>query len=240
MNIILTILIGFPLGYLIRSRGTAVITYVLVDSYLFTFQTAFLIMQWVDGDDHAFGTRGRDWSAERTTQFVSYLVLNGVHRRRRHRARRPRPQAPRTTDRVRRHGRRRMTRPYRTKESIMSSHGPIDHLQDQPRTRHAILNWLLVLAAGLVLMALVLASALDSPGPSQHPALINRAEPSPPHPLTLSKVTHCMTTSPWTGSAEAAEHHVETVGTTATAAGANLAEHQLELKNLAKTCTAPQ
>lgn len=78
MNIILTILIGFPLGFLIRSRRTAVISYVLVDSYLFTFQTAFLLMQWVDGDDHAFGTRGRDWSAMRTTQFVSYLVLNGV------------------------------------------------------------------------------------------------------------------------------------------------------------------
>ncbi|MEP6817681.1 MAG: hypothetical protein ABI873_19255 [Marmoricola sp.] len=78
MNVILTILIGFPLGYLIRSRGTAIATYVLVDSYLFTFQTAFLLMQWVDGDNHAFGSRGRDWSAERTTQFFSYLVLNGV------------------------------------------------------------------------------------------------------------------------------------------------------------------
>jgi hypothetical protein len=78
VNIILTILIGFPLGYLIRSRGTAITTYVFLDCYLFTFQTAFLLMQWVDGDDHAFGSRGRDWSAERTTQFFSYLVLNGV------------------------------------------------------------------------------------------------------------------------------------------------------------------
>jgi hypothetical protein len=78
MNIILTILIGFPLGYLIRSRGTAVTSYVLVDSYLFTFQTAFLLMQWADGDTHAFGSRGGAWSAERTTQLASYLVLNGV------------------------------------------------------------------------------------------------------------------------------------------------------------------
>ena len=78
MNIILTGLLGFPLGFLIRSRGPAVLTYVLVDSYLFTFQTAFLTMQWVDGDQHAFGARGGTWSAERTTMFVSYLVLNGV------------------------------------------------------------------------------------------------------------------------------------------------------------------
>ncbi|HVQ19157.1 MAG TPA: hypothetical protein VMT27_09015 [Actinomycetes bacterium] len=78
MNIILTILIGFPLGYLIRSRGTAVLAYVILDGYLFTFQTAFLLMQWVDGDTHAFGPRGRSWSPEKTTQFISYLVLNGV------------------------------------------------------------------------------------------------------------------------------------------------------------------
>ena len=78
MNIILTVLLGFPLGFLIRSRRNAVFTYVLIDSYLFTFQTAFLLMQWVDGDDHAFGARGGDWTAMRTTQVVSYLVLNGV------------------------------------------------------------------------------------------------------------------------------------------------------------------
>jgi hypothetical protein len=78
MNVILTILVGFPLGYLIRTRSTAVITYVLVDAYLFTFQTLFLLMQWVDGDTHAFGPHGRSWSAEKSTQVFSYLVLNGV------------------------------------------------------------------------------------------------------------------------------------------------------------------
>jgi hypothetical protein len=35
-------------------------------------------MQWVDGDEHAFGARGGDWTAERTTMVASYLVLNGV------------------------------------------------------------------------------------------------------------------------------------------------------------------
>lgn len=46
------------MGYLIRSRHTAVLAYVLVDSYLFTLHTAFLLMQWVDCDTHAFGARG--------------------------------------------------------------------------------------------------------------------------------------------------------------------------------------
>jgi hypothetical protein len=78
VNIILTILVGLPLGVLIRSQTHAVVTYVLVDSYLFTFQTAFLLMQWADGDEHAFGARGGAWTAERTTMVFSYLVLNGV------------------------------------------------------------------------------------------------------------------------------------------------------------------
>ncbi|MEP7089441.1 MAG: hypothetical protein ABI776_04970 [Nocardioidaceae bacterium] len=78
MNVILTILIAFPLGYLIRSRGTAITAYVLVDGYVFTFQTAFLLQQWVDGDTSAFGSRGPDWTPERITQVFSYPVLNAV------------------------------------------------------------------------------------------------------------------------------------------------------------------
>ena len=78
MNIILTIVLAFPLGFLIRSRSTAIISYVLVDGYLFTFQTAFLLIQWTDGDESAFGARGGSWSPERVTQVFSYLVLNSV------------------------------------------------------------------------------------------------------------------------------------------------------------------
>lgn len=78
MNVVFTILIAFPLGFLIRQRGTAVISFVLANSFLFTFQTAFLVMKWVDGDEHAFGDRGRDWSTEQSAQFYSYVVLNGL------------------------------------------------------------------------------------------------------------------------------------------------------------------
>lgn len=78
MNVIFTVLIAFPLGYFVSQRGAAVLTYVLADGFLFTFQTAFLVMKWVDGDDHAFGDRGRDWSTEQYGQFYSYLVLNAV------------------------------------------------------------------------------------------------------------------------------------------------------------------
>jgi hypothetical protein len=78
MNVIFTILVAFPLGYLIHQRSTAVVWYVLLNSFLFTFQTAFLVMKWVDGDDHAFGDRGLDWSGEQYAQFYSYIVLNAL------------------------------------------------------------------------------------------------------------------------------------------------------------------
>jgi hypothetical protein len=78
MNVIFTILIALPLGYFISRRSTAVITFVLANSFLFTFQTAFLVMKWVDGDEHAFGDRGREWSTEQSMQFYSYIVLNAL------------------------------------------------------------------------------------------------------------------------------------------------------------------
>ena len=78
MNIVFTILVALPIGFLVRKRATAVFTYALMDSFIFTFQTAFLVMKWVDGDQHAFGERGRDWSGERIAQFYSYAVVNGL------------------------------------------------------------------------------------------------------------------------------------------------------------------
>jgi hypothetical protein len=78
MNVVFTILIALPTGYFISQRSTAVITYVLANSFLFTFQTAFLIMKWVDGDEHAFGNHTLEWSTERSVQFWSYVVLNGL------------------------------------------------------------------------------------------------------------------------------------------------------------------
>jgi hypothetical protein len=35
-------------------------------------------MKWVDGDEHAFGDRGLDWSTEQYGQFYSYIVINAL------------------------------------------------------------------------------------------------------------------------------------------------------------------
>jgi hypothetical protein len=78
MNVVFTILIALPLCYFISRRSTAFIKLLQPNSYLLNFQTAFLVMKWVDGDEHAFGDRGRDWSTEQSLQFYSYIVLNAL------------------------------------------------------------------------------------------------------------------------------------------------------------------
>ncbi len=55
MELIVMILTAFPIGYLIRKRLAAFVVYIGVHSFVFTFQTATLIIEWAGGDDTAFG-----------------------------------------------------------------------------------------------------------------------------------------------------------------------------------------
>ncbi|NEA25518.1 hypothetical protein [Actinomadura bangladeshensis] len=54
MELILMLLLPFPLGYLIRDRIAAYLAYVAVHSFAFTFQTMTLTRAWVGGDTRAF------------------------------------------------------------------------------------------------------------------------------------------------------------------------------------------
>ncbi|MEO8830226.1 hypothetical protein [Lapillicoccus sp.] len=55
MELIVTLLAAFPIGYLIRKRLAAFVAYIGVHSFVFTFQTATLIIAWAGGDTAAFG-----------------------------------------------------------------------------------------------------------------------------------------------------------------------------------------
>lgn len=55
MELLLTILLPLPLGFLLRSRLTAYLVYVAAHAFVFTFQTATLVIDWVGGDEAAFG-----------------------------------------------------------------------------------------------------------------------------------------------------------------------------------------
>jgi hypothetical protein len=54
VELIIMVLVAFPLGFFIRNRLAAYLVYVAVYSFVFTFQTAELIREWVGGDYSAF------------------------------------------------------------------------------------------------------------------------------------------------------------------------------------------
>ncbi len=49
------ILVPFPLGLLVRSLVAVYIAYVAIHAFVFTFQTALLVMEWANGSTEAFG-----------------------------------------------------------------------------------------------------------------------------------------------------------------------------------------
>ena len=55
MELIVMILIPLPLGLLVRSRMAAFVAYIAIHSFVFTFQTASLILEWINGSTRAFG-----------------------------------------------------------------------------------------------------------------------------------------------------------------------------------------
>lgn len=65
------LLLPLPLGYFIRDRIAAYLTYVGVHSFVFTFQTMTLTKAWVGGDHSAF-------SADPDTPEWAYGIVNLV------------------------------------------------------------------------------------------------------------------------------------------------------------------
>lgn len=72
MNLALMILLPFPLGWFVRSRLAAYLTYTAAFSFLFTFQSAMLVVEWVGGSSRAFGPTPKANSAD----VYSYAVVN--------------------------------------------------------------------------------------------------------------------------------------------------------------------
>ena len=54
MIAIVTLLVAFPLGLVLRNRLTAFVAFLAAYLYAFTFQTGYLTRSWVQGDDSAF------------------------------------------------------------------------------------------------------------------------------------------------------------------------------------------
>jgi hypothetical protein len=58
MNLLFTVLAAFPLGLLVRRRQLAILTYLIVGSFLFTFQTLGVLLTWMSGGKGIGGGSG--------------------------------------------------------------------------------------------------------------------------------------------------------------------------------------
>ena len=80
MNLIYTVLVALPLGLFVSSRSTALLSYLLVGSYLFSFQNTSVLLGWLGSQDRpAFGPFPDGFPAEAATgEVIAYGVVNTV------------------------------------------------------------------------------------------------------------------------------------------------------------------
>ena len=80
MNLVYTILVALPLGFFLSSRSTAVLSYLLVGSYLFSFQSTWLLLQWLGHSSRsAFGPFPEGFPARSSTsEVLGYGSVNAV------------------------------------------------------------------------------------------------------------------------------------------------------------------
>lgn len=74
MILIATILTALPLGYLVRSRTAANLAYAVLFAQVFTFQTAFLVMGWVNGSASTFSQSERLVLGD----TIAYLIVSSA------------------------------------------------------------------------------------------------------------------------------------------------------------------
>lgn len=55
MELILAVLLPFPLGWFVRNQLVAYVAYIAAHAFVFTFQTLTLVLEWAGGDEAAFG-----------------------------------------------------------------------------------------------------------------------------------------------------------------------------------------
>ena len=72
MELIVTLLVALPLGYVVRDRLVAVLAYIAVHSFVFSFQAMQLTREWVGGSTQAFA---KDPGAVPWAYFVVNLLI---------------------------------------------------------------------------------------------------------------------------------------------------------------------
>ena len=80
MNLIYTVLVALPLGFFISSRSTAILSFLLVGSYLFSFQNTSVLLGWLGhSSTPAFGPYPEGFPAVASTgEVIGYGVVNAA------------------------------------------------------------------------------------------------------------------------------------------------------------------
>lgn len=82
MNVVFTVVAALGLGFFVHRRGTAVLAYLVADSFLFTFQTLDVTLNWMSGARGAGGAEAFGPSpialplAYRESEVFAYGVVN--------------------------------------------------------------------------------------------------------------------------------------------------------------------
>lgn len=75
MIAILTIFVALPLGLLIRNRLAAFLVFAIVFGHVYTFQTANLVMEWVNGSTAAFPASQSDQLLDGTLGYFTFTTV---------------------------------------------------------------------------------------------------------------------------------------------------------------------
>lgn len=75
MDAIYTLLFALPFGLIVLPRARAMLVYIIGLSFVFTFQTLILTLQWVGGATTAFGKPDESMINENT---IGYAVVNAI------------------------------------------------------------------------------------------------------------------------------------------------------------------
>lgn len=80
MNLVYTILFALPLGYFVANRGVALLSYLLAGSYLFSFQSTGVLLDWLGHNSpSAFGPFPEGFPAEASwSETFGYGIVNLV------------------------------------------------------------------------------------------------------------------------------------------------------------------
>jgi hypothetical protein len=80
MNVIFTVLFALPIGYFLKNRGIAIVTYLALDAIVFSYQSVAVLLNWMaDNPPVAFGPSPTSFPVEYSnSELWGYGLVNLV------------------------------------------------------------------------------------------------------------------------------------------------------------------